>query len=130
MTGEQAAGAAGEEAARRQLRYCGCKILKEHPVVHGHTLDLLVWHPEHGDSLVEVKIWHPENPSGKDTVKKAIADAYDLRHCGETRAYLLVISHRLTGLLGDMLDRAVDAGAITAVLVPDLVTYRNRQEEP
>lgn len=122
--GENAAGAAGEEDARRRLLYIGCEILEVHPLVHGHILDYRVWHPHYFESLVEAKFWDPAKPTGKDTVKKALADAYDLRQCGERRPYLLIVSHRLGGMLGGMLDRAVLAGVITQVLVPDLVSYR------
>jgi hypothetical protein len=126
VTGESAAGSVGEEDVRRRLRYRGCKILEVHPLVFGHRLDLLVWDPVHDESLVEVKVWHPENPSGKDTVKKALADAYDLSQCGETRPYLLVLSHRLEGLHLEMLNRAIAAGVIAEVLVPDLTSYLRR----
>lgn len=56
-------------------------------------------------------------PSGKDTVKKAIADAYDLAQLGETRPFMLVLSHPMTGLLGGMITRARRAGVINDVVI-------------
>ena len=75
-------------------------------------------HPETSDEewLVEVKVWGAD-PSGKDTVKKAIVDAYDLAQAGEPRPFLLVLSHPLTGLLQQMITRARRAGVINDVLV-------------
>jgi hypothetical protein len=127
--GENAAGAAGENDARRRLEYEGCEILEAHPLIHGHRLDFLVRHPVYGESFVEAKFWKPGDNSGKDTVKKAIADAYDLRECGETRAYILVISHRLRGLHREMLRRARKAGVIAAIYVIELTSYLDDEDD-
>jgi hypothetical protein len=51
------------------------------------------------------------------TVKKAIADAYDLAQAGETRPYMLMMSHPMTGLLAQMITRARRAGVINDVQI-------------
>lgn len=121
MTGERAHGDEGERIVERLLRYGGWDIIERHPPAHGHTLDLLAKHPEEEETLFEVKVWANPNRVGTDNVKKAIADAYDLRAAGETRPYVLVLSHELAGLHMAMLYRAIRAGAITDVWVLGLV---------
>jgi hypothetical protein len=118
MTRPQAAGDKGEEVARYVLEREGWKITAVHvKAAGGHILDFAALHPVTADEwLVEIKVWGVD-PFGKDTVKKAIADAYDLAQLGEPRPLLLVMSHRLDGLLGDMLTRARRAGAINEVRV-------------
>lgn len=117
MSGEKAHGNEGERIVDRLLRYEGWEILERQSRIHGHHLDMLAGHPEHGEALIEVKVWADPKTVGTDNVKKAIADAYDLRAAGEERPYVLVLSHELPGLLRDMLQRAVDVGAITEVRV-------------
>lgn len=117
MTGEKAHGTEGERIVERLLRYERWDIVERQPLVHGHKVDLLVSRPDHGEVLVEVKVWADPKVVGTDNVKKAIGDAYDLRVAGEDRPYVLVLSHELTGLLGEMLERAVKFGAITEVRV-------------
>jgi hypothetical protein len=117
VTGEKAHGNEGERIVERLLRYERWDILERQPLVHGHRIDLLIWRPDHGEVLVEVKVWADPRKVGTDNVKKAIGDAYDLRSAGEERPYILVLSHELTGLLGDMLERAVKFGAIDEVRV-------------
>lgn len=112
-------GQQGENAVEALLTYAGCRILGRQVLAGDHVLDFLVEHPELGETLIEVKVWAAGG--GKDIVKKAIADAYDLRSLGERRPYVLVLSHQLGGLYGAMLRRAVDAGAISRVLILTLV---------
>jgi hypothetical protein len=89
----------------------------------GHRLDMSALHPVYGDEwLVEVKTWGVPR-SGRDTVKKAIADAYDMRQAGETRPLVLWLSHHLGGMLGEMLRRARLAGVIGEVRV--IASYEN-----
>lgn len=118
MTRPKPSGSRGEEVAGWILERSGWEIV-DHQVkaAGGHVLDMLAVHPvTHELWLVEVKAWG-RAPSGKDTVKKAIGDAYDLQQAGEQRPLLLVISHQLTGLLADMLTRARRAGAINEVRI-------------
>jgi hypothetical protein len=118
MTRPQAAGVQGEQTVEWVLVREGWKITdRQVKVAGGHVADFVGIHPTYVDEwLIEVKVWGP-GPSGKDTVKKAIADAYDLQQLGEPRPLLLIMSHRLDGLHGDMLRRAVRAGAINEVRV-------------
>jgi hypothetical protein len=120
MTAANEAGPQGEALAEALLAYAGWETVEHHPVVLGHRLDRRVKHRVYGEALVEVKVWGVR-PSGKDTVKKAIADAYDLQRQGCEIPYILVLSHDLTGLHHDMLERAVAAHAISQVLVLALV---------
>jgi hypothetical protein len=117
MTGERAHGNEGEHIVERLLRYRGWTIIEQQPLAHGHRLDLLAKHPDEEETLFEVKVWADPKLVGTDNVKKAIADAYDLRAAGETRPYVLVLSHELAGLHRDMLYRAIRAGAIADVWV-------------
>jgi hypothetical protein len=93
MTRPQAAGAQGEQAVHWVLVREGWTITdRQVKAAGGHVLDLLGIHPAYGDEwLIEVKVWGPE-PSGRDTIKKAIADAYDLQQLGEPRPLLLVFA--------------------------------------
>lgn len=110
-------GRQGEKVVEQLIRYEGGVIVERQALVHGHALDFLVKHPRYGESLWEVKVWADPKKVGTDTVKKALADAYDLRAAGETRPYILVLSHQLVGLYRDMIVRAVEAGAISDVRV-------------
>lgn len=97
----------------------GWKITdRQVPLPGGHRADFTATHPETSDEewLVEVKVWGVKR-TGRDTVKKAIADAYDLAQAGETRPFMLVLSHPMTGLLGEMITRARRAGVINAVQI-------------
>jgi hypothetical protein len=118
------AGVNGERAVEWVLEREGWRITGRQVRQNGgHVLDFTGIHPALGDEwLIEVKTWGAE-PSGRDTVKKAIADAYDMREMGERRGVLLVMSHRLDGLLGNMLRRAVKAGAINEVRVVGSVEH-------
>ena len=64
---------------------------------------------------MEIKVW--ETISGRDNVKKAIGDAYDLRQAGETRLIMLVLSEHLDGLHAEMLKRARQCGAINDIRI-------------
>jgi hypothetical protein len=99
----------------------GWKITEAQAMVMGHKIDFLAKEPETNcEWLVEVKVWG-FHPSGKDTVKKAIADAYDLRQMGESRPYMLLMSHKLRGLLDDMIGRAIEMQAVNRVMyIPEL----------
>jgi hypothetical protein len=109
-------GVEGEAIVAGLLRYEGWEILDRQVLAAGgHVVDFLAKHPAGPEALVEVKVWAKRG--GTDTVKKAIADAYDLREAGEARPYVLVLSHEMTGLLADMLRRAVAAGVIARVRV-------------
>lgn len=135
MTGPRFNGAEGEETADRILRYEGWETVARQPTAAGgHRLDRLMRHPATGaEWLVEVKVWRAvrgPNATGTDTVKKAIADAYDMRAAGEARPLLLVLSHHLRGLLGDMLTRAVAAGAITDIRVLGSESHYQHEGKP
>lgn len=103
-------GKAGEAIVEGLLIYEGWEIIERQALVHGHLIDLRAKHQRHGEALFEVKVWGADG--GKDTAKKAIADAYDLQATGEQTPYILVLSHQLYGLLQGMVTRAVVAGAI------------------
>lgn len=115
MTSSRSSGQEGERIVEGLLRYEETEILERQVLVHGHLIDFLAKHPKWGEILVEVKVWAAGG--GKDTVKKAIGDAYDLREAGETRPYVLILSHELLGLHGAMLSRAMRAGAISEVRI-------------
>jgi hypothetical protein len=121
MVGERDHGKEGERIVERLLRYGGWEIIETQPIAHGHHLDLLGKHPDHDETLFEVKVWADPKVVGTDNVKKAIADAYDLRAAGEQRPYVLVLSHELAGLHQMMLSRAMAADVITDVWVLALV---------
>jgi hypothetical protein len=111
-------GRKGEEEAKSLLaREHVWKWSDSRPIgVGGHRMDLGAIHLPTGEEwLIEVKTW--DTLSGRDTVKKAIADAYDMRQAGETRMIMLVISEHLGGILGDMLRRARQAGAINEIRI-------------
>ena len=118
MSTSNFAGADGEHVGEWVLVREGWRIVdRQVKAAGGHVLDFLAVHPIlHDDWLVELKVWGGPR-SGRDTVKKAIADAYDLKQLGEPRPLLLVMSHQLDGLLGDMLIRARRAGAINEIRV-------------
>lgn len=124
MTGEKAHGTHGEEIVATLLGYEGWAVIDVHPVAHGHTLDLLVKRTDRPETLVEVKVWRDPHQVGTDNVKKAIADAWDLRAAGETRPYMLVLSHDDIGPLHrEMLRRAIEGGAISEVRVLGFVIF-------
>lgn len=119
MSRSSRAGVEGEAVAKWSLERSGWKITDRQVVAAGgHKCDFTAVHLETGNEewLVEVKVWGAE-PSGRDTVKKAIADAYDLAQAGETRPFLLVLSHPMTGLLAGMITRARRAGVINDLLI-------------
>lgn len=115
MTNSRQNGKVGEATVEGLLIYEGWEIIDRQALVHGHLIDLRAKHPKYGEALFEVKVWGAGG--GQDTAKKAIADAYDLQRAGETTPYILVLSHQLSGLLRDMLWRALQAGAINQVRV-------------
>jgi hypothetical protein len=118
MTTPQSSGAKGEAEARSLLdREHVWEWNDTRPIgAGGHRLDLGATHiPTGQEWLIEVKTW--DRKSGRDTVKKAIADAYDMRQAGEERLIMLVISEHLGGILGDMLRRARRAGAINEIRI-------------
>jgi hypothetical protein len=117
MSRPKPSGNQGEQVARWCLERRGWKITGSQVIVgSGHRVDFTAIHPDTGEEewIVDVKVWGLE-PSGRDTIKKSIADAYDLAQAGETRPFLLVISHPLTGLYGQMIARARRAGVINDV---------------
>jgi len=119
MSAPKAAGVKGEEVAEWALVRRGWKVTgRQVPLAGGHRADLTAVHPQTSDEewAIEIKVWGAE-PSGRDTVKKAIADAYDLAQAGETRPYMLVLSHPMTGLLAQMITRARRAGVINDVQI-------------
>lgn len=128
MTGERDHGTEGERIVERLLGYEGWTIIERQPMAGGHRLDLLGKHPDREETLFEVKVWADPTKVGTDNVKKAIADAYDLRALGETRPYVLVLSHDLGNLYGDMLRRAVVQGAIAEVRVLALIPFGQDSE--
>jgi hypothetical protein len=112
-------GQLSEAAVLGVLELWGWTIRETQYEIAGHRLDALVEHPTLGSYLVEVKSWL--KVSGRDTVKKAIADAADLwvlrRNGQEVPPYMLVLSEPMSGLLDDMLRRAQEAGFIAYVVV-------------
>lgn len=119
MTEEQRIGSFGEQLAEGLLGYAGWEVV-EHPArILGHRPDFRMKHAIQGEALVEVKVWG--RGGGKDIVKKAIADAYDLQRLGCETPYILILSHDLTGLHREMLQRAMASGAIWQVWVLALV---------
>jgi hypothetical protein len=119
MSRPKPAGVVGEAVAEWSLVRSGWEITgRQVNTASGHRADFSAINPAVGEEewLVEVKVWGA-GPSGRDTVKKAIADAYDLHEAGEERPFLLVLSHPQTGLLGAMIRRARRAGVINDVLV-------------
>jgi hypothetical protein len=125
MSGEVEHGAFGERVVELLLAYEGWTNIVLHPFAYGHRLDLLAEHVDFGPTLFEVKVWRDPKAVGTDNVKKAIADAYDLTAAGETRPYVLVLSHQLDNLHRVMLGRAIlsDACAMVAVRVLALVPF-------
>jgi len=121
-------GKAGEQAAEALLIYQGWEIIGPDLPVHGHKIDRLAKHPVHGEALFEIKVWATK--SGRDSAKKAIADAWDLQACGEERPYILILSHELTGILADMLDRALAAGALHDVWILAFSPWRRKSGPP
>ena len=118
MSRSHESGASGEAEAKSLLdREHVWKWSPTRPIgAGGHRMDLGAIHIPTGEEwLIEVKTWN--TISGRDTVKKAIADAYDMRQAGETRIIMLVISEHLGGILGDMLRRARKAGAINEIRI-------------
>lgn len=131
MSTSSRAGVEGEGMAQWSLERRGWKITgRQVPAAGGHRCDFSAVHLEAGDEewLVEVKVWGAAR-SGKDTVKKAIADAYDLAQAGETRPFMLVISHPLGGLLGQMITRARRAGVINDVQIIGAADYVTQSDE-
>lgn len=119
MSTSSRAGATGETVAIWALERRGWKITgRQVPAAGGHRCDISLVHMATSDEewLAEVKVWGAA-PSGRDTVKKAIADAYDLAQAGETRPFMLVLSHPMTGVLGQMITRARRAGVINDVQI-------------
>lgn len=122
MTGEVAHGAIGEQIAEYLLIYEGWTILEKHPKgAGGHRLDRLARAPDGSEWLIEVKVWRDPGAVGTDNLKKALADAYDLKAAGETRPVMLVLSHELNGLLGRMIHRALEAGVLSDVRIVGLL---------
>jgi hypothetical protein len=118
MANSSRSGTEGERAAERLLIYAGWEIIEYHPLVHGHKLDRRVKHQKHGEALVEVKVW--ETRSGRDTVYKAVAVAYDLQRQGEQTPIILILSEELLGIYGDTVRGALAAGAFDRILVMNL----------
>jgi len=103
--------------------YDGYEILERQYHVGGHVLDFLVRGRDGVEWLVEVKVWTDPQKVGTDTVKKALADARDLKIQGEPRPYMLILSHDLTGSYGAMVTRSVAAGDIDCVSVLTLLPW-------
>jgi hypothetical protein len=124
MTRPKASGDEGEKIAEFVMKREGWEITgRQVKAAGGHRLDMSAIHPiAREEWLVEVKTWGVLR-SGKDTVKKAIADAYDMKEAGEARPVVLWLSHHLDGMLGDMLRRARAAGVFAEIRV--LASYEN-----
>jgi hypothetical protein len=112
-------GRRGDATVTDVLDRHGWKLLDSQVEAFGVHVDRLMADPEGVDSLVEIKSWGYE-PSGKDTIKKAIADAYYLQGRGETRPYVLVLTHAPTGLHLEMVHQAVRDGAIAQAFIVEL----------
>ncbi len=125
MSNSRDNGKAGEAAAKNLLIYKGWEIIDTQVPAHGHVIDILAKHPAHGEALFEVKVWATK--SGRDSAKKAIADAWDLLACGESRPYIVILSEELTGILADMIDRGLAGGALHDVWILDFVRWGERR---
>lgn len=115
----------GEDAAERLLRYDGYEILERQYHVGGHRVDFLVRSRGRVEWLVEVKVWMDPKKVGTDTVKKALHSARDLKLQGETRPYMLILSHDLTGTYRDQITRSVAAGDVDVVFVLTLLPWQH-----
>lgn len=104
-------GNVGHATAAALLGYAGWDLEWEYRHPEGHRIDLRGTHPAEPESLFEVKAWGARG--GTDTVRKAIAVAWDLHALGETRPYVLVLSQPIGGLYGRMIGRAIEAGAMS-----------------
>lgn len=108
-------GTEGERVVEGLLHFDGWVIMKRQPTMYGHRLDFRAIHADLGEMLIEVKVWGAGG--GKDTVKKAIADAYDLKAAGCTIPYMLILSEQLYGLNAAMIQRALDSRVIHEVRI-------------
>ena len=82
-------------------------------------IDWLMTDPDGTDCLVEIKSWG-SGPSGKDTIKKALADAYYLNSRGDDRPYVLVLTHEPQPTYREMVRQAILDGAIARAIVVTL----------
>jgi hypothetical protein len=112
----RSSGAAGEATTAQLLAYEGW-TLERQVTIGDHRVDMVGTHADHPETIFEVKVWADPTRVGTDTVKKAIADAYDLQAAGEERPYVLVLSHHLSQTYRNMLARALKAGAISEIRV-------------
>lgn len=110
-------GADFELECEMALKRQGWEILdRQHSLPSGHRADMIARHPETDIVwFVECKGWGFRR-SGKDTIKKALADAYDLAQLPDRMPFLLMLSHHMPGLLGAMVARAQLAGVVNEVL--------------
>jgi hypothetical protein len=116
-------GKAGEDVTVQLLEYEGWTLQRQ---VHigAVTVDLVGTHPLYPETLFEVKVW-TDPKSGRDTVKKALADAYYLQATDEERPYVLVLSHQLTQGYRDMISAALKAGAISEVRIIGFIEFQS-----
>lgn len=112
MTASSSSGSGrqGEQTVLGILRYEGWQDIRRQVPIGGHTLDFVATHTVHGEALFEVKVW--EKGGGKDTVKKALWDAVDLKLQAITTPYILFLSHDLMGNYQEQILRAVKAGFV------------------
>ncbi len=110
MSNSSGSGKQGESTVLGLLRYGGWENIEHQVLVGGHVLDFRAKHPIHGEALFEVKVW--EKGGGKDTVKKALWDAVDLKLQGIDTPYILFLSHDLMGNYRDQILRAEKAGFV------------------
>jgi hypothetical protein len=109
-------GDLGEVAAIAMLEQRGWKLIERQAKVLGLRIDALMFDPDANEVLVQVKAWQPGN-SGRDTVKKDIHDAWQLRRRGEQRAIVLVLTEPMRGILRESLLDALAEGFYTRVLI-------------
>jgi hypothetical protein len=108
MTASRGSGQRGEDAVLAHMTYEGWGDIERQYHIGGHVLDFKAKHSVIGEGLHEVKAW--EKGGGKDTVKKALWDAVDLKLQGIVLPYTLWLSEELFGNYRDQILRAKAAG--------------------
>lgn len=128
MTASRRSGRQGESTVLGLLRYEAWGDIEAQVEIGGHILDFRAKHADVGEALHEVKAW--EAGGGKDTVKKALWDAVDLKLQGITTPYILWLSHDLMGNYRDQIRRAMAAGFVHQARVIGYHTLKVPTDEP
>jgi hypothetical protein len=112
-------GKRGDATVSDVMSRNGWKLLDQQIETFGLHIDWLMTDPDGTDCLVEIKSWG-SGPSGKDTIKKALADAYYLNSRGDDRPYVLVLTHEPQPTYREMVRQAILDGAIARAIVVTL----------